>query len=255
MSKILRKQRMVRTHHRPNKMYKKGATKLPKIKNTDSTIREGVVSDIVHERGRTAPLAFVSMLDRTENEKIEKVILVAVEGMYTGKVLQFGDNVPLEIGNVMKLKNIPDGTIVCSIEKKPGDGGAIAKTSGSYASVVGYNAEKNETRLKLPSGIKKVVSSECRAIIGMIAAGGVHEKPLLKASRAYYLHKAKGKLGLWPKVRGVAMNPVDHLHGGGNHQHIGRSSCVSRDAPSGQKVGQIAARRTGTGRSKTKRFE
>ncbi|OAG29952.1 large subunit ribosomal protein L8e [Nematocida displodere] len=255
MSKVLRKQRLIRAHNRPNKMYKKGAAVFPKMVKDASLIREGVIEEITHEQGRNAPLALVTMLGNAEGTKKEKVVLVAVEGMYTGKTILFGDKVPLELGNTMKLKNMPDGTIICAVEKKAGDGGSMAKTSGSYASVVGYNADKNETRIKLPSGIKKVLSGESRAMVGIIASGGVHEKPLLKASRAYFKYKARGKLGNWPRVRGVAMNPVDHLHGGGNHQHIGRSSCVSRYAPSGQKVGQIAARRTGTGRSKTKRFE
>jgi large subunit ribosomal protein L8e len=80
-------------------------------------------------------------------------------------------------------------------------------------------------------------------MVCLVAGGGRIDKPLLKAGRAYYKYKAKRNC--WPKVRGVAMNPVDHPHGGGNHQHIGHASTVSRYAPPGQKVGLIAARRTG----------
>ena len=80
-------------------------------------------------------------------------------------------------------------------------------------------------------------------MIGQVAGGGRTEKPLLKAGNAY--HKFRVKRNSWPKVRGVAMNPVEHPHGGGNHQHIGHASTVRRDAPPGQKVGLIAARRTG----------
>lgn len=98
-------------------------------------------------------------------------------------------------------------------------------------------------RIKLPSGSKKIVPSGCRAMIGQVAGGGRTEKPLLKAGNAY--HKFRVKRNCWPKVRGVAMNPVEHPHGGGNHQHIGHASTVRRDAPPGQKVGLIAARRTG----------
>merc|ERR1711874_406705 len=68
-------------------------------------------------------------------------------------------------------------------------------------------------------------------------------KPILKAGRAY--HKYKAKRNCWPIVRGVAMNPVEHPHGGGNHQHIGKASTVKRSTPAGRKVGLIAARRTG----------
>ena len=80
-------------------------------------------------------------------------------------------------------------------------------------------------------------------MVGIVAGGGRVEKPMLKAGRAY--HKYKAKRNAWPKVRGVAMNPVDHPHGGGNHQHIGHPSTMRRDCPPGQKVGLIAARRTG----------
>ena len=71
-------------------------------------------------------------------------------------------------------------------------------------------------------------------ITGIVAGGGRIDKPLLKAGRAY--HKFKVKRNCWPRVRGVAMNPVDHPHGGGNHQHIGSPSTVRRDTPAGRKV-------------------
>jgi len=104
--------------------------------------------------------------------------------------------------------------------------------------IFGYSS-----RIKLPSGSKKIVPSNCRAMVGQVAGGGRTEKPMLKAGNAY--HKFRVKRNCWPKVRGVAMNPVEHPHGGGNHQHIGHASTVRRDAPPGQKVGLIAARRTG----------
>uniref|UniRef100_A0A4W3ICC1 Large ribosomal subunit protein uL2 n=1 Tax=Callorhinchus milii TaxID=7868 RepID=A0A4W3ICC1_CALMI len=91
--------------------------------------------------------------------------------------------------------------------------------------------------------IKAMISSANRAIIGVVAGGGRIDKPILKAGRAY--HKYKAKRNCWPRVRGVAMNPVEHPFGGGNHQHIGKPSTIRRDAPAGRKVGLIAARRTG----------
>merc|ERR1712123_565113 len=94
-----------------------------------------------------------------------------------------------------------------------------------------------------PYRSKKVTQSDCRAVIGIVAGGGRTDKPLLRAGAAY--HKYKTKRNCWPKVRGVAMNPVEHPHGGGNHQHIGMPSTVRRDTPAGRKVGLIAARRTG----------
>ena len=80
-------------------------------------------------------------------------------------------------------------------------------------------------------------------MVGLVAGGGRSDKPVMKAGNNY--HKYKAKRRCWPVVRGVAMNPVDHPHGGGNHQHIGHPSTISRYAPHGKKVGLIAARRTG----------
>jgi large subunit ribosomal protein L8e len=97
--------------------------------------------------------------------------------------------------------------------------------------------------VRLPSGAKKSLSSEARAMVGIIAGGGRTDKPILKAGRNAHKYRAKGNR--WPKVRGVAMNAVDHPHGGGNHQHLGMPGTRRRDAPPGQKVGLIAARRTG----------
>merc|ERR1711964_110953 len=138
---------------------------------------------------------------------------------------------------------VPEGSIVCNVEERPGDRGKLAKTSGAYATVIAHNREQGLTRIRLPSGSKKTVSSACRGTIGVIAGGGRCDKPLLKAGNAY--HKYKPKRNSWPKVRGVAMNPVEHPHGGGNHQHIGKPSTIKRDAVAGRKVGLIAARRTG----------
>ena len=110
-------------------------------------------------------------------------------------------------------------------------------------SFVAHNEDTGRTRVKLPSGSKKVIPSTNRAMVGIVAGGDRINKPLLKAGRAF--HKYKAKRNSWPKVRGVAMNPVEHPHGGGNHQHIGMPSTVSRGASAGRKCGLIAARRTG----------
>ena len=94
---------------------------------------------------------------------------------------------------------MPEGTIVCNVEEKTGDRGALARASGNYAVIIGHNHEENKTRIKLPSGAKKVVSSNARATIGIVAGGGRIDKPLLKAGRAFYKYKAKRNS--WPKTR------------------------------------------------------
>merc|ERR1712168_669634 len=118
-----------------------------------------------------------------------------------------------------------------------------ACTPGNYATVIAHNPDQKKSKVKLPSGSKKTIPSANRAMVGIVAGGGRIDKPLLKAGRAYFKYKAKRNS--WPKVRGVAMNPVEHPHGGGNHQHIGMASTVRRDTSAGRKVGLIAARRTG----------
>merc|ERR1712108_31867 len=133
--------------------------------------------------------------------------------------------------------------IISNLEEKTGDRGRIARASGNYAIVIAHNPDTKRTRVKLPSGTKKVIPSANRATVGIVAGGGRIDKPILKAGRAY--HKYKVKRNSWPKGRVVAMNPVEHPHGGGNHHHIGKASTVKRGTSAGRKVGLIAARRTG----------
>lgn len=138
---------------------------------------------------------------------------------------------------------MPEGTIISNCEGKQGDRGAFARASGTSAVIIGHSEDGHKTRVRLPSGTRKTILGSCRAMVGVCAGGQRTDKPLLKANRAWF--KAKGKRKNWPRVRGVAMNPVEHPHGGGNQQHIGHPSTIRRDASRGKKVGLIAARRTG----------
>ncbi len=95
----------------------------------------------------------------------------------------------------------------------------------------------------MPSGSRKTVKGDVRAMIGIVAGGGRTEKPILKAGVSHFKHRSRRQV--WPRIRGVAMNPVEHPHGGGNHQHVGHSTCVSKLCVPGQKVGLIGARRSG----------
>merc|ERR1711973_260889 len=202
----------------------------------------GVVKDLIHDPGRGAPLAKVSFRDMCSHRK-QKQLFIAAEGMYTGQFVYCGLKAKLQVGNIIPIGSMPEGTVVCNLEEKCGDRGRLARASGNYATVVAHNVDTKRTRVKLPSGAKKVLPSTCRAMVGLVAGGGRVEKPLLKAGRAYFKYKAKRRC--WPVVRGVCMNPVEHPHGGGNHQHIGKPSTIRRDASRGRKVGLIAARRTG----------
>jgi large subunit ribosomal protein L8e len=146
--------------------------------------------------------------------------------MYTGQFVYCGKKAQIKIGNVLPLGSMPEGTTICNVEERPGDRGKISRASGDYATIVAHNKETGKTRIRLPSGSKKTVQSTCRAMIGVVAGGGRTDKPMLKAGRAY--HKYRVKRNCWPKVRGVAMNPCEHPHGGGNHQHIGHASTCKR---------------------------
>jgi len=244
MGRVIRSQRkgagsVFRSHNK----HRKGA---PRLRSIDFAERhgyiKGIVKEIMHDPGRGAPLARVYFRD-PYRYKQRKELFLACEGMYTGQFVYCGKKAQLQVGNVLPIGNMPEGTAVCNVEEKTGDRGRLARTSGNYAIIIAHNPDTKKTRVKLPSGAKKVVPSANRGMVGIIAGGGRIEKPILKAGRAYFKYKAKRNC--WPKVRGVCMNPVEHPHGGGNHQHIGKASTVKRNTPAGRKVGLIAARRTG----------
>ncbi|MEM0350819.1 MAG: 50S ribosomal protein L2, partial [Archaeoglobaceae archaeon] len=165
---------------------------------------------------------------------------LAVEGIGTGDWIYAGEKVEIAPGNTTYLKNIPEGTPICNIEKIPGDGGKFVRASGTFALVV--SREEDKVIVQMPSGELKAFHPLCRATIGVVAGGGRVDKPFVKAGKKY--HKMKSKAAKWPRVRGVAMCAVYHPFGGGKHQHVGRPKTVSRNAPPGRKVGSIAARRT-----------
>jgi len=108
-----------------------------------------------------------------------------------GPFVYCGKKAVLTVGNVLPLSQCPEGTIICNVEEKVGDRKALARTSGNYAAVIGHSPEDNKTRIRLPSGAKKMVPGGARATIGVVAGGGRIDKPLLKAGRAYHKYKAK----------------------------------------------------------------
>jgi large subunit ribosomal protein L2 len=203
----------------------------------------GVIVDLVHETGRDAPLAKV----RFENG-INSYI-PASDGSKVGDNIEMGQGASATARNILPLETIPDGTIICNIEKNVGDGGKLIKSAGSSAIVFSHGTEG--VTIKFPSGKFSKLNRRCRAMIGAISGGGRREKPFLKAgNKERYMH-SRGKL--YPKVRGIAQAAVYHPHGGGRHQHIGRQSSVGRTTPPGRKVGNIAPRKTGRGRVRERR--
>jgi large subunit ribosomal protein L8e len=203
---------------------------------------KGIVKDIIHDSGRGAPLAKVMFRD-PYRFKQRTEYFVGVEGMYTGQFVYAGTKASLSVGNILPVSGMPEGTIVSNCEAKTGDRGSFARASGTSAVIIGHSDDGKKTRVRLPSGTRKTIPGSCRAMVGVCAGGQRTDKPLLKANASWF--KAKGKRKAWPRVRGVAMNPVEHPHGGGNQQHIGHPSTVRRDTSRGRKCGLIAARRTG----------
>jgi large subunit ribosomal protein L2 len=142
----------------------------------------------------------------------EKTYIVAPEGLKVGDTVVAGDKITPEVGNNLPLANIPLGTIVHNIELRPGKGGAIARSAGSYAQLVAR--EGKYATLKLPSGEMRMVLTTCTATVGTVSNSDHMNVTLGKAGR-------KRWLGRRPRVRGVAMNPVDHPMGGGEGRASG----------------------------------
>ncbi len=199
-----------------------------------SGVLRGQVVNIFHDVGRRYPVMEVAYEDGSVS------YLPAPEGIAVGDWIGVGAGADLAIGNVLPLRAIPEGTPVFNIEGVPGDGGKYVRSSGGYA-IVSTKTEK-AVYVKLPSGKIRAFHPDARATIGNVAGGGRTEKPFVKAGKRYHAMRAINKK--YPRVRGVAMNVVDHPHGGKEHHPPGPTT-VARNTPPGRKVGHIAARRTG----------
>ncbi|MCY3854496.1 MAG: 50S ribosomal protein L2 [Thaumarchaeota archaeon] len=207
-----------------------------------SAQHEGKILDLLHERGRDAPLAKVKFHSDIS-------YIPAVLGTRINSKIQFGLKSDISSGSIISIQNIPDGTSVCNIEKYFGDGGTMVKSAGTTATIFSHGS--NGVTIKLPSGKFVTLNPKNRAMIGTIAGGGAADKPFMSAGMKWRRFRSKGRK--YPIVRGVAQAAYVHPHGGGRHQHVGQSSTVSRNAPPGAKVGSIAAQKTGRARIKKRK--
>ena len=123
----------------------------------------GVVKDIIHDPGRGAPIAKIQFANRYHFKK-DNVQWTATEGMYTGQFVYCGKRAQLVPGNVMPLEAMPPGTVINNLEKLQGDKGKFAKTSGGFAQIIGHIEGAGKTRVRMPSGQKKTISSLARAV-------------------------------------------------------------------------------------------
>lgn len=164
------------------------------------------VERIEYDPNRTAFIALIKYEDG------ELSYILAPQKLQIGDKIFSGADADIKPGNVLPLKNIPVGTIVHNVEMRPGKGGQIARSAGSYVQIVGKDVSM--VLLKLRSGEVRTVSAGCRATIGSVSNSDLQNTTIGKAGRARWL-------GRRPVVRGVAMNPVDHPHGGGEGKTSG----------------------------------
>lgn len=170
------------------------------------------VASIEYDPNRTANIALLFYADG------EKRYILAPKGLKVGAKVESGADADIVIGNALPLRLIPVGTIVHNVEMKPGKGAQIARTAGAEAQIMGKEGEY--VQLRLPSGEFRLIPQSCKATIGQVGNTDHNLIRLGKAGKSRYLGKR-------PHVRGSAMNPVDHPHGGGE----GRTP-VGRPAPS-----------------------
>jgi large subunit ribosomal protein L2 len=196
---------------------------------------ETKVVSLEHAPGRTSVLARLKTADGKE------LLHIANEGLSLGAMVVFTDTTQIQAGNVTIVSKIPEGTPIYNIEGRPNDGGKFCRTGGTAAEIVSHDAKR--TVIRMPSGKFRDFHPLCRATIGLVAGGGRGDKPFLKAGKVY--HHMGPRAQRWPRVRGVAMNPVDHPHGGGSHNFKGAPTSQARGTPPGALVGKIAPKRTG----------
>lgn len=170
----------------------------------------GRVAAIEYDPNRTANIALIHYVDG------EKAYILAPHKIKVGDVIESGENADIKIGNALQLKHIPVGTTVHNVELHPGKGAQMVRSAGAEAQLMAK--EGKYAQLRLPSGEFRLVSVECRATIGQVGNVTHENMTIGKAGRSRHL-------GIRPTVRGSAMNPVDHPHGGGEGRApIGRPS-------------------------------
>ncbi|MCX8200467.1 MAG: 50S ribosomal protein L2 [Candidatus Micrarchaeota archaeon] len=190
----------------------------------------GFVRDPIHS----------AVLMRVLFDNGEEHVYFAPEGIKVGDRIEEGATATLALGSVIPLGKIPEGSPIFNIERRPGDGGKLVRTSGGIAYIRAKEAEG--VYVRMPSKRTILLGNDCRAQLGCLSMGGRMELPLMKAGTAYYKKHATNRH--WPIVRGVHQNAVDHPFGGKQH-HPGKGTATAKNAPPGRKVGHIAARSTG----------
>ena len=185
----------------------------------------GLVERIEYDPNRTAYIALIKYDDN------ERTYIICPQNLNVGDKIISGESVEIKVGNCLALKDIPPGTSIHNVELLPGNGGKLARSAGSSVTLSGY--DNDYAIIKLSSGETRKVRSDCVATIGVVSNPDQKNIKIGKAGR----NRWKGKR---PQTRGVAMNPVDHPHGGGEGKTSGGRSPVS---PWGQSAKGLKTRR------------
>ncbi|MBU2712125.1 50S ribosomal protein L2 [Zooshikella harenae] len=198
----------------------------------------GVVERLEYDPNRTAYIALVKYLDG------ERRYIIAPKGLKQGGQVISGADAPIKAGNTLPLRNIPVGSVIHCIEMKPGKGAQIARSAGASVQLVAR--EGGYVTVRLRSGEMRKILADCRATLGEVSNSEHNLRSLGKAG-------AKRWRGIRPTVRGVAMNPVDHPHGGGEGRTSGGRHPVSpwglptkgRKTRSNKRTDKLIVRRRG----------
>ena len=175
---------------------------------------EAIVERIEYDPNRTSYIALLKHSDHTFS------YIISPEGLQIGDIVSSSLNAEIKIGNCLLLKNVPNGTLIHNVEMKPGKGGQIARSAGSYATII--NKDDSNIYLRMRSGEVKIINSYCKGTIGIVSNMDNKNIKYGKAGR-------KRWLGYRSTVRGVAMNPVDHPHGGGEGKSSGGRHPVNKN--------------------------
>jgi len=167
---------------------------------------EGTVERLEFDPNRTA---FIALIRYTDGDL---AYILAPQRLREGDKVIADENADIKPGNAMPMQNIPVGTIIHNVEMKPGKGGQIARSAGTYAQIIGK--DQGYAQLRLSSGELRMVRAECLATVGAVSNPDQQNIKLGKAGRKRWIGKR-------PQVRGVAMNPIDHPHGGGEGRTSG----------------------------------
>ncbi|MCD6472569.1 50S ribosomal protein L2 [Candidatus Aerophobetes bacterium] len=158
------------------------------------------VASIEYDPNRSARIALLHYRDG------EKRYIIAPTDLRKGDEVISGENVPLKVGNALPLRRIPEGSFIYNIELNKGGGGQLVRSAGTFAQILAN--EGKYAQIKLPSGEVRLISLECKATLGRVSNVDYENVTIGKAGKSRWL-------GRRPKVRGSAMNPIDHPHGGG----------------------------------------